>query len=349
MCNDIGSAVSSKQTKKIQEKRSQSSVARKLGQMLSNTDDSEDKTALVISPEVRHIARKLQISRNYVKPSALMTSKSTKRNTLNCPSEEVSKKAKNEDQNLVKNHIEDIIGYIQEKEEVAREEKKSKMRKLKITGMMKGSGKLPAKKKLDNEVKKKENNENVPSDIDRLIIEYAETEPVNTPEEMEIEIDQSKEYVDSSDIVIRAVQEETAVAIVNVKKVKNKAAELLVLWNSGERTWDPYTLVNADFPGMYQKFIHANKYDEKTFRKNKPKKMDIILANTKKKNKIECSSCDDEFHAHLGNYLEETLPSYCGKGYGFFQKKCDGDFCTLTFTNEKVTEGKKITMGIFNK
>jgi hypothetical protein len=164
---------------------------------------------------------------------------------------------------------------------------------------------------------------------------------------MEIEIDQSKEYVDSSDIVIRAVQEETAVAIVNVKKVKNKNAELLVLWNSGERTWDPYTLVHADFPAMYQKFIHANKYDDKTFRKNKPKNMGIILKNTKENNKIECSLCDDEFHAHIGNYLEETLSSYCGKGYDFFQKKCDGDLCTLTFTNVKVTEGKNFTIGIF--
>jgi hypothetical protein len=269
-------------------------------------------------------------------------------NTMKNPVEEENKKREGENKNMIKNHIEDIIGFIQEKEELAREVTKSKSRKMKIGNIMKRSGKLPAKKNEENDYTKKRENQKVPSDVDQLIIEYVNTENVNTPEEMEIEIDQSKEYVDSSDIVLKAVQEETAVAIVNVKKVKNKAAELLVLWNSGERTWDPYTLVNADFPGMYQKFIHANKYDEKTFRKNKPKNMEILLTNTNENNKKECSLCDTEFHARIGNYLEEALSSYCGKGFVFFQKKCDGDSCNLTFTNEKVTEGKKFTMSIFN-
>jgi hypothetical protein len=84
------------------------------------------KLLLVISPEVRHIARKLHIGRNYVKPDAFMESNLSKNNTLNNPSEEVNKKRESEYQNVVKNHIENIIGYIQEKEEVAREEKSLK-------------------------------------------------------------------------------------------------------------------------------------------------------------------------------------------------------------------------------
>jgi hypothetical protein len=353
--NGDGSNISKNQIKGNAIKRSPSSIARKLGRLLSNTEDSEDENALVISPEVRHIARKLQIAKKLVEKKTIVKPKTRNRflskiqidtNTMKNPIEE-NKKREGENKNMIKNHIEDIIGFIQEKEELAREVTKSKSRKMKIGNMMKRNGKLPAKKKDDNDLSIQGDCKNLPSDVDRLIIEYADTGIVNTPEEMDIEIDQSKEYVDSSDIVLEAVQEETAVAIVNVKKVKNKAAELLVLWNSGERTWDPYTLVNADFPGMYQKFIHANKYDEKTFRKNKPKNMDVFLKKTKEHNRMECSLCDDEFHTHIGNYLEETLSSYCGKGYDFFQKKCDGNLCTLTFTNERVSEGKKFTTEIF--
>jgi hypothetical protein len=57
----------------------------------------------------------------------------------------------------------------------------------------------------------------------------------------------------------------------------------------------------------YQKIIHAKKYDEKTFRKSRPKNMEVLLANSHENNKKECSLCDAEFHAHIRNYLEEAL------------------------------------------
>jgi hypothetical protein len=66
LSNGDGTDISQKQIKVNVTKRSPSSVARKLGKLLSKTEDSEDETALVISPEVRHIARKLQIGKKHV-------------------------------------------------------------------------------------------------------------------------------------------------------------------------------------------------------------------------------------------------------------------------------------------
>jgi hypothetical protein len=63
--NGDGSNISKNQIKGNAIKRSPSSIARKLGRLLSKTD-SEDENALVISPEVRHIARKLQIGKKCV-------------------------------------------------------------------------------------------------------------------------------------------------------------------------------------------------------------------------------------------------------------------------------------------
>jgi hypothetical protein len=63
-------------------------------------------------------------------------------NTMKNPVEEENKKREGENKNMIKNHIEDIIGFIQEKEELAREVTKSKSRKMKIGNIMKRSGKM---------------------------------------------------------------------------------------------------------------------------------------------------------------------------------------------------------------
>jgi hypothetical protein len=149
--------------------------------------------------------------------------------------------------------------------------------------------------------------------------------------------------------------------ILNTYKEKGEGAYLLVMWNNGERSWTPYQALKKEFGKIYKKYLEENNVNEEIFLSDKDKKRKKkILANDETKIRNgnndpdatmqlgdsvakKCST-NSSFHASLANYKNETNAAYCGNGFKYFEKKCDGVCdgvsCNLTFTNLKVTAGK---------
>jgi hypothetical protein len=172
---------------------------------------------------------------------------------------------------------------------------------------------------------------------------------------IEIPTDSTKKYTEESTIELYKVDELAVTEILNTYKEKGEGAYLLVMWNNGERSWTPYQALKKEFGKIYNKYLEENNVNEEIFLSDKDKKRKKkVLANAGKKNQngnndptiiqlkeTETCSTDSTFHKNLANYRSETNASYCGKGYKYFEKMCDGA-CNLTFTSNKVSAGKRL-------